>query len=247
MPPPPIARAAVRRLAACLAVLATPAIAAAQWTTLPNGETQYTATYSTSGSFRCWPWMDHLPGVACSTGANSLTLEKAGSAVTFTYFGFSGSQIVESYATRRLNLGDVTVDFTGPEPFAFPTNLRPDVNGLGWLDVTVHIPGPDGSMIARTVPYSTLPVGSSLSWRGCHIFYVGCTYGIPIEPDPRGFIRGLLILNPGTPPMPAVDGRYTITAAAAVVPEPATVALLGTGLLAVGGIAARRRKRAVPT
>jgi hypothetical protein len=63
----------------------------------------------------------------------------------------------------------------------------------------------------------------------------------PIGPEPASGIFGAEILFLGTTPVPADLFQGTVTVEA--IPEPATLSLMGAGLLGVGAAALRRRKR----
>lgn len=205
------------------------------WQVLPDGNVTYTAEYTTSGSFTCGS-PGFLPvGATCSASGNAITIGNGGAFLTLAFNGIASQRITAAnYESRPVTLGSITKTFGGSGPFTFPASLNPNVLGFTF-DLTIN-----GS--ARRFGYRFDGSATELPVNCCE-YFPAPNYGFGTAPPPppyRGVsvlferVGGLTIRTTDTAPL-------GVTAVVGIIPEPATVALVGLGALAVGLYGARCR------
>lgn len=185
-------------------------------------------TVSTSGTFFCASYTE------CSgTGAGSITLPSgsgSGSA-TITFTGATTTfDATNSLATVTLGRFDVMAT----EGYTFPVNgANPELSIVRFnLHTLISVATSDPSFPSG-LTWSFGPGGTaSLMQRGPWDF------GMQIESDASPYTRVQFKTNS---PVLVVNGSTLVTAEAALIPEPSTMLLLGTGL----ACAAIKRRRMV--
>lgn len=206
-------RLAASTLIVCVCVIA-PAIARAESFVVP-------ITLSTSGTFFC------VGFAPCFTGAgtNQATITSDTGSATVTFTGVSDTFSVTN-VTRQLTLG--TFDVTATPGFRFPLNLaNPELSIVGFL---FRIEGPQET---ETLLWTFGPGGGTT----LPLQFGRFPFGLQPDVDPSPFEGVAFNMNP---PLLATNASTGLTADVGLVPEPSTMALIGTGLL---GVLARRRKR----
>lgn len=219
-------------------VLGATSLHAQAWNRLPNGEWGYTHNLTTSAVFSCIGTPYFLPGGGCIANGNSLTLFSAASSMTITFTGAIQSVIATNQRNMDLVMGTLTKTFTGA-PFALPASAAP--NGpLFSFDLLLTSTSPIATSGIMRFGY-TSKTGASLPFDCCDSpDYTALAIAPPPAPLTYGRVvydtfRGLDITFDTAP--------QTITARVGLVPEPASMLLLGAGLLALGGTVHRRRRQ----
>ena len=137
---------------------------------------------------------------------------------------------------------------TGPFQLTFDTSLRPTPTNIGsaWFELTgLAVDFLQGSVTTRVTGMSgffTSDVLGGFSFGQTGQPLLLATQGAMLFTGPLTaptFTLGTFAVS-DLVPLPATVQRITV-ASVAVVPEPGTWMLLGTGLLALGGVARRRR------
>lgn len=219
---------------AAAAVLAAPGLAIADpFTVLPNGDLVFNAEVSTTGRFHCGA-AQYLPvpclelvdgGVTLGSGDDTLTL------------GFSG-------VDKSLVVGNTLVPVTLGE-------IESTVTGNGLIFDTP--PNPNHTLVSFDLGMSqSSPVDSgpkSISWAfgagdGTVLPLIAAPWNyieFPTGPNPPGYSYSGIVYTVPHFNIPGFDSTTAVGAQAGVVPEPATILLVGSGL--AGAAYARRRKR----
>jgi hypothetical protein len=185
-------------------------------------------TINTQGRFGC---RGDVAG--CSASGNSVVLGTGSNTATLTFTGVDSTFDVTN-VSRRVFLGRFTS--TGSEGFTFPTRTNPNVPILQFNFQLTHTSPFDDTNIK---PWNFGP-GGGTTLR----FMIGHTAsGIFIPPSisaGSGYDMIVYSYLPGGPPSLNGVGSTDLFADVGVIPEPATMILVGAGL---AGVVARRRKR----
>jgi hypothetical protein len=204
------------------------------WVRLPNGELGYITDYTTTGLFQCAKPF-YIIG-SCSASGNVMTLGTGSNSITFTFNGVSDT--ITAGKSKEVRLGTLTKSFSGSGPHVFPSGRSFNVPIFYFsifFTTSFPIPATDswtGGYVAKS---PTKMPHNCCSGTGPN--YV--TFPITEPPEPYGYSK--LIFYDFTGTTFTVD-PYDIEVAAqvAVIPEPATIWLTGSGLI---GLFAFRRRR----
>ena len=228
-----LARAA---LAAVLVCIATPSASAQPWVPLPGGAWGLAVHVTTTGFFSCLAW--NAPGGSCSASGNAVTITNGGAAMTLSFTGTTQSLIAGP--GQRVSLGTFQQSFTGPGPFAMPIGRTNIYEGIFSFTGTVAT-----NLGTRMFSYQLTewPLGSGRLGPLWGPAYLAIAVG-PYPAGSRGpmhlvfdrISENAIVLNGAPTPLMTV---------VSITPEPATVALLAGGLLALGAVRTIRRRHQV--
>jgi hypothetical protein len=178
-----------------------------------------TAGLTTSGVFVC------LKDPACSAFGSSVTLGSGSGAVTLTFTGVN-TVVPMSNETVLTTLGTLSASSSSA---TFPTRTNQALPILGF-NLTLEHTSPVASSLTRHLRFG--PGGQTM------LRYTMGTSYFQLNPGPVPAGYGSMVYTFTIPDIP-MNGSADITADAGVVPEPATMALVGIGL---AGAAARRKQ-----
>lgn len=186
--------------------------------------------FSTRGIFTC----AGFGGLACTgSGTDTLTLGSGTNLATLTFEGVD-REIAITNRARPVTLGTFVVD--GPDDFTFPTRVNDNL-AIIRFDFTMAHTVPE--MITKTTRLAFGPGGDTRVRFQQGATYMSFPFPAEFRTPSSDYGRFLYSFNL-TPFFIEGNGRTDLTADVGVVPEPATMLLVGAGL--AGALARRRRK-----
>lgn len=190
----------------------------------------FNASYTTQGIFTCG---SVLP---CSgTGTNTVTIGSGSSAVTISFAGVSTTAVVGNVAAP-VPLGSFTAVAMDPA-FTFPTHPNPNVRILDFT-LSMTQSSPAAGAASRFMTFG--PGGSTdLPLLEMPITY----FAFPTGPNPPGFNYNQIVYSFPIPFSIRANELTPLEAQAGVIPEPATLALMASGLGFIAAARQRRRRR----
>lgn len=216
-------------LAATVASVVMGGTAGAQtWLWLPNGPA-FQTPYTFTGAFACGSFTGFV-GANCTNTASGVHLTSGTATMDLAFTGTSGTLTTSPAGSIPLTLGTVSVTTGGSGTFAFPNyvtgydqwffQLAITGAGLGTMPYHFYSTGPTDAITAGGGVYLDQRITQQLP---------GYNYPEMIYTGPASITIGP---NAATFPLVAQVGA---------VPEPSSLALLGTGLLAIAPAVLRKR------
>ncbi len=213
----------LRVLGLAFVILMTSAVVHAEpFTILPNGDLVFNTSLSTTGTFVCGTV------VSCTGSGSSITLHSGEGTATFSFAGTTAS-FAAGNTTIPVTLG--TFEGSTTAGFSLP-DLNPNLGLFSFVLTLSHS--------------SPVVASAALGWRFNESFRrfgdEGRTYlQLPIGPQPPQYHYSAIIYTMRVFPLVLpTNGSEDLVADVGVVPEPASMVLAGTGLIAAFF---RRRKR----
>jgi len=220
------------------AQLAPCAAAADTWVPLPGGGWGVPLDYSTSGVFSCTANAPISGG--CTALGNSVVLTNGSASMMLTFVGATQSTVAGE--SQLVSLGTFERTFFGSEPFTMPTARDLE---YGMIHLEAELTTNFGSRTFGVDLIEPERSRGTLDMREGPAFLV---FG-GIGPYPEGVRANMSLIfdNVGNGKVPLHSASTPWLVPVSVVPEPSTSALLGSGLLVLGGTALRQRHEAAKT
>jgi PEP-CTERM motif-containing protein len=196
---------------------------------LPSGEAAFRAGLTTQGLFTC------VQAIPCSgSGTSSVLLGSGADTLTLSFAGVNTALTIDNVA-RPVSLGQFTPSGAS-SGFTFPTQSNPQVP---ILQFTLTLNHTEPVAATRTIVWTFGPGGQP----DVSVFTGGVDATFPPGPNPPGFNYNDLIYTLNPFPFSLSSTAVTdLSADVGAVPEPATLALISTGL-AMTAAATRKRRR----
>jgi hypothetical protein len=195
------------------------------FTILPNGDLVFNVSLSTTGLFTC------RTAVTCTgSGTDAITLHSGSGTATFSFTGVNTSAVIGN-RTVPVTLG--TFEGSATPGFSLPDGIPPS-----WVLFSFSFNASQSSPVAAS---------NGVTWDFNQRFR---RYGegsptylpLPTGPQPPQFHYSAIYYTFRVFPLELpLNGSRTLVADAGAVPEPASMVLVGSGLI---GAILRRRKRA---
>jgi hypothetical protein len=197
------------------------------WSVLPNGKPGYTVTYSTVGGFFCDPLLAGLRGGTCVSTGSHMTLTSGSAILDVIYHPVTLEQVTVTTTWATIPMGSFETIFSGTGAFSFPTTVmfaHPPLFtfGLGLADETGDVYG--------GVSWGYISSGGSTLPRNCCGEDYQWEITQPISSPAPWTYEELIFHDFSYPTIEADDEMVSIDATVAIVPEPASMLLLATGL-----------------
>jgi hypothetical protein len=208
--------------------------------TLPNGELGFITTMTTTGFFQCGDPF-YLIG-SCQASGRSITLGSGGAFMTLTFQGLRQT-ILATNVSQPVHYGTVTKSFSGTTPFLFPTSKHIGVP-LFFFYIQVGLSGTTPSLGGGTWGAGYRPVSRTSIPKTCCDYLDNALAFVPTTPSPPPSNYSAVAFDHfWGMTMTATGEPADIYSNMAIVPEPATIWLTGTGIMCVAAALRRRRRK----